>query len=77
MTDESRLYEGVGPEFASHGTVNHSGGEYALGDVHTNTLEGFFSVFKRGMRGVYQHCRENACTFILQSSSFATTTVWP
>lgn len=42
-----------------HGIVNHFAGEYVKkGDrtVHTNTIEGFFSVFKRGMRGVYQHC---------------------
>ena len=57
-TDESRLYIGVGREFASHETTLHSAGEYVRGDVHTNTIEGFFSIFKRGMRGVYQHCKE-------------------
>ena len=36
----------------------HSADEYVRGDVHTNTVEGFFSIFKRGMRGVYQHCKE-------------------
>ena len=41
--------------FASHETVDHSKFEWARGDVHTNTLEGFFSVFKRGIVGVYQH----------------------
>jgi hypothetical protein len=66
-TDESRLYVKVGAEFAAHETVTHSakeyvrfakdkdGTEYA---IHTNTLEGYFSIFKRGMRGVYQHCKE-------------------
>lgn len=39
-------------------TVKHSAGEYVRGGVHTNTIEGYFSVFKRGMRGVYQHCAE-------------------
>jgi transposase-like protein len=58
MTDESRLYIGPGKWFASHETVTHSHGEYVRGDVHTNTVEGYFSVFKRGMRGVYQHCAE-------------------
>jgi len=58
MTDESRLYKKVGPEFASHETVTHSHGEYVRGDIHTNTIEGFFGIFKRGMRGVYQHCAE-------------------
>jgi transposase-like protein len=57
-TDESRLYMGVGKEFAAHETVTHSHDEYVRGDVHTNTVEGVFSVFKRGMRGTYQHCAE-------------------
>jgi len=58
MTDESRLYPKVGKEFKSHETVIHSRGEYVRGDVYTNTLEGYYSVFKRGMKGVYQHCNE-------------------
>jgi transposase-like protein len=58
MTDESKLYTVIGKDFASHETVNHSAKEYARGDVTTNTVEGFFSVFKRGMVGVYQHCGE-------------------
>ena len=49
---------GVGQEFAAHETVNHSRKEYARGDVTTNTVETYFSVFKRGMRGTYQHCNE-------------------
>jgi transposase-like protein len=57
-TDESKLYIEVGKEFASHETVKHSAKEYVRGDVHTNTVEGFFSIFKRGMKGVYQHCGE-------------------
>ena len=66
-TDESKLY--VGAPVFRHETVNHSekeyarkGGEWSGGefwpDVHCNTAEGYFSVFKRGMRGVYQHCSE-------------------
>jgi transposase-like protein len=58
LTDESRLYFGSDRHFASHETVKHSHLEYVRGDVHTNTAEGYFSVFKRGMRGVYQHCAE-------------------
>ena len=58
MTDESKLYTKVGAEFASHGTVTHSAEEYVRGTVHTNTIEGYFSVFKRGMKGIYQHCGE-------------------
>jgi transposase-like protein len=57
-TDESRIYRDVAGMVASHETVTHSAGEYVRGDVHTNPAEGYFSVFKRGMKGVYQHCRE-------------------
>ena len=57
-TDESRLYPQVGKQFAAHETVKHSAGEYVRGDVHTNSAEGFFGVFKKGMTGVYQHCAE-------------------
>lgn len=57
-TDESRLYTKVGANFAAHETVNHSAKEYARGDVTTNSVEGYFSIFKRGMKDVYQHCAE-------------------
>ena len=57
-TDEAHLYHGADEHFATHETVKHADGEYARGDVTTNTVEGFFSVFKRGMKGVYQHCDE-------------------
>lgn len=57
-TDESKLYRRVGTEFAAHETVMHVAREYARGDVTTNTVEGYFSIFKRGMRGNYQHCAE-------------------
>ena len=57
-TDTSSVYKKVGTEFATHETVNHGEKEYARGDVTTNTIEGFFSIFKRGMKGVYQHCDE-------------------
>lgn len=57
-TDESRLYFGMDNHFVAHETVKHSAGEYARDDVHTNSAEGYFSIFKRGMRGVYQHCKE-------------------
>lgn len=57
-TDESKLYVGIGAEYAAHETVNHGKREYARGDVTTNTVEGYFSIFKRGMRGNYQHCAE-------------------
>ncbi|MGC2402379.1 MAG: IS1595 family transposase [Acidobacteriaceae bacterium] len=55
-TDEARMYRKIAKQFAEHMTVNHSAHEYRDGDASTNTIEGFFSVFKRGMTGVYQHC---------------------
>ena len=58
MTDEARHYDDIGRAFASHETVKHSDDEYVRGDVHTNTVEGYYSIFKRGMKGVYQHCKE-------------------
>ena len=57
-TDESRLYTKVGANFKTHETVVHRAKEYARGDVTTNSVEGYFSIFKRGMKGVYQHCGE-------------------
>jgi transposase-like protein len=58
MTDEGTWYREIGREFARHETVKHREDEYVRGDAHTNTAEGFFSIFKRGMQGVYQHCSE-------------------
>lgn len=55
-TDEAGHYLHVGREFAGHGVVHHGREEYVVGEVHTNTTEGYFSIFKRGMKGVYQHC---------------------
>ena len=57
-TDESRLYDGSLIHISGHETVKHTAGEYVRGDVTTNSVEGYFSVFKRGMRGTYQHCKE-------------------
>jgi transposase-like protein len=56
MTDDAGYYNKLAETFAEHGVVAHSKREYGRGDVHTNTIEGFFSIFKRGMKGVYQHC---------------------
>lgn len=56
MTDEARVYMPLGKGFVEHHTVNHGIGEYVRGDAHTNTIENYFSIFKRGMKGVYQHC---------------------
>lgn len=58
MTDDALQYEGKLDDYAEHGVVDHSAGEYVRGDVSTNTVESYFALFKRGMRGVYQHCDE-------------------
>lgn len=61
-TDESKLYKRGGATLKGHETVKHSLKEYVRytesGKIHTNTIEGYFSIFKRGMRGNYQHCAE-------------------
>jgi hypothetical protein len=51
-------FDAAREEFASHETVKHSAKEYLRGDVHTNSAEGYFSIFKRSMRGIHQHCPE-------------------
>jgi transposase-like protein len=70
MTDEASWYRSLGDTFTSHEAVNHSAKEYVRREftplpdsvrvrkIHTNTVEGFYSIFKRGMKGVYQHCSE-------------------
>jgi transposase-like protein len=61
MTDEAGQYSRIDQNFAEHGVVVHSQGEYvSMKDrtIHTNCCEGFFSIFKRGMKGVYQHCKK-------------------
>lgn len=55
MTDGERPLRALKPMFASHETVNHEAGEYVRGDVHTNTVEGFFSILKRGVMGTFHH----------------------
>ena len=54
-TDEAMQYDNLRKHFAAHASVNHGAEEYVRGDVTTNTVEGYFSIFKRGMKGVYQH----------------------
>ncbi len=58
FTDESRLYTGAEAHVSEHHQIHHAAKEYARGIVNTNTIEGVFSIFKRGMKGVYQHCDE-------------------
>lgn len=58
MTDEASYYRSIGKGFRYHFTVRHGIGEYVRDNAHTNTIEGYFSIFKRGMTGIYQHCGE-------------------
>ena len=61
MTDEWQPYKSLGWNFAAHSTVTHRNAEYVRKGaplIHTNTVEGFYSIFKRGMKGIYQHCGE-------------------
>ena len=61
MTDEANAYRQLGKHVAGHGFTAHGAGQYvdiADPSIHTNTVEGYFSIFKRGMKGVYQHCAE-------------------
>jgi transposase-like protein len=55
VTDGSNVYRFIMPSKEQHESVDHSKFEWARGDVHTNTLEGYFSIFKRGLVGIYQH----------------------
>lgn len=62
MTDDANYYILLKEAFKDHGVVHHQRGEYVSREdrtVHTNTIEGFFSIFKRGMKGIYQHCAHN------------------
>jgi hypothetical protein len=61
MTDDSKIYRGIGWNFADHGRVTHSAGEYVSRQdpsIHTNTVEGYLSILKRGIYGVYHHVSE-------------------
>lgn len=59
MTDKAQFYKAIGKTYASHNFISHSAGEYVRkGDpsIYSSTEDGFFSIFKHGMRGIYQHC---------------------
>ena len=58
MTDGARFYRYLGREFATHQSVNHAGGEYVRGTAHSNTVENFFSILKRGINGTFIHVSE-------------------
>jgi transposase-like protein len=69
-TDEAQHYKALGKNFADHQAVNHGSGEYARGETTTNTVEGFFGIFKRGMVGVYHHCGEDHLQAYLHEFDF-------
>lgn len=54
-TDDDRTFRTVKPRYRPSGVIRHSTGEYVRGDVHTNTIEGYFSLLKRGIVGTYHH----------------------
>ena len=55
MTDGFKSYKGLDKQYARHGVIRHDLKQYVKGDIHTNTIEGYFSILKRGINGVYQH----------------------
>ena len=77
MTDEAGLPP-IKPHFAGHGTTSPRHGEYVpRRTIHTNTVEGFFSIFKRGMKGIYQHCGEKHLHRYLAEFDFRYSTASP
>lgn len=61
MTDEAGQYKHLSASFSAHGFTRHGAGQYVDYEnpmIHTNTIEGAFSIFKRGMKGIYQHCQK-------------------
>jgi len=74
MTDEASYYTLVGREFTDHQIVEHGKGEYGRGEFHTNTVEGYYSIFKRGMKAFISTAPSGTCTGIWRSSISATTT---
>jgi len=75
MTDQFPIYNGLDQEFAGHEVVDHGAGEYVNGNAHTNTLEGWFALLKRGVTGTFHHVSEQHLTATLTSLLFATIAV--
>lgn len=70
MTDDFRSYSGLDKEVAGHGVVNHSEKEYSRGIIHTNTIEGYFSILKRGVNGTFHHISKKHLPFYLNEFDF-------
>ena len=80
IKDEHGGYRDAKPHFAGHGTTSHGKGQYVdLSDrtIHSNTVEGYFSIFKRGVKGVYQHCGEQHLHRYLAEYETGITTALP
>ncbi len=69
-TDEYPAYKKIAADFGGHETVNHGEGEYVKGDSHINTLEGFFSLLKRGLHGAYHHVDKRHLQLYLDEFAF-------
>lgn len=70
MTDGEGQYRILGPMFARHDAINHGAGEYVRGEAHTNTVEGYFSILKRGIVGTYHHVSEQHLSRYLAEFDF-------
>jgi transposase-like protein len=70
MTDELKVYDGLDKEFAGHQTVSHGTREYARGNVHVNSAEGYFSLLKRGIVGTYHHISKQHLAQYLSEFNF-------
>ncbi len=70
MTDEAKMYTGIGKDFASHNVVTHSEKEYVCGNAHINTIEGFFSRLKRDLIGTYHHVGSQYLTSFVAEFDF-------
>ena len=70
MTDDFKSYTGLHKEFAGHGVVHHSKKEYSRGIIHTNTMEGYFSILKRGVNGTFHHISKQHLPFYLNEFDF-------
>lgn len=70
FTDDFRSYNGLGARGYTHQRINHSEKVYVVGDVHTNTIEGFWSLMKRGIGGVYHNVGRNYLQTYLNEYSF-------
>lgn len=76
LTDESPIYNRPGGEFLGHATVNHRAKEYVRGDIHTNTIEGFFSLIKRGMYGTFHSVSRKHLHRYISEFEFRYNTRW-